>query len=359
MRKAVLLILALTLALTVALAAPAIAQPEQCLGGNVIGPPVSFDPTESRQSYQVEPGASAVFIVAEGASGGDAVSRDPARGDDYFGGLGAYVWAEVPAVGGQMLDVIVGERGNDGSDLDLRGGDDDEPEPIEGEGGGGGGGSFVGPAGSTTLWVAAGGGGGAGTTQDGKDASLGSNGVSSDAPCQGVGGTDGNGGGASTSDDCFPIMEQRGGSSDAGGGGGWLSAGEDGDAEGGDRVSVPGTAAGGLGTRSNHGGFGGGGGGSGPGGGGGGGYSGGGGGYGMGTDGGGGGGSFVTATGIVDRLEITKGSGDGFVYICSLTEFSGGGSARVLQVPAGGPWAKAGLAALLALAALFVIRRAL
>ena len=143
---------------------------------------------------------------------------------------------------------------------------------------------------------------------------------------------------------------------DAGGGGGWLSAGENGDAFGGDRVSPPGTAAGGDGTFANAGGFGAGGGGSGPGGGGGGGYSGGGGGYGEGTDGGGGGGSYTTPTGLLVTQELAGGAGDGFVFICALEEFSGGG-ARVLEVPAGGPWAKAGLAALLALAALVVLRR--
>ena len=136
-----------------------------------------------------------------------------------------------------------------------------------------------------------------------------------------------------------------------------MSAGEDGDGGGGDRVSEPGTAAGGLGTRSNHGGFGGGGGGSGPGGGGGGGYSGGGGGFGKGSDGGGGGGTFVAANAIVETLELSSGTGDGFVYICSLAEFSGGSSTGVLEVPVGGPWAKAGLIALLGIAALVVLRR--
>ena len=360
--------LVLVPSLMAALASPIVAQAPRVpieLPECAPGTSVEFSHTGIRQAYDIPVGAEAVFIEAYGASGGNTgfPGNDPAQLEKgiYYGGMGASMVVEIPVTGSGTLDVVVGGMGATGIEQIL-GPQEPEPEKPEVNGAGGGGGSFVSISGGTTLLVAAGGGGGAGITEDGSDASLSEDGGDGGGTCGGAGGTGGNGGeasdtpeGADRGEECS-ITKGRGGGA-AGGGGGWLTAGGDGDAEGGDRVSPPGTAEGGNGIIEEDGGFGGGGGGSDVGGGGGGGYSGGGGGYGPDVDGAGGGGSFAAKAANVIFSSVNN-VGDGSVFICSIGEnIEGGGDSFTPAIPIGGPWAKAGLTGLLAMVALLVLRR--
>jgi hypothetical protein len=256
-----------------------------------IASPQTFTATGAAQQYVVPAGTSAVYIVANGAAGGD-VSGD----ESHTGGFGAHIAAQVPVTGGTTLVVVVGTRGGDGSR----------------DGAGGGGGTFVFTS-AGALLVAAGGGGGAGISGDGYDAQLGANGGNGGNEAYGgAGGTAPNGGAAATSSD-----ENGGGGAGLDGAGGTGVGAESG--EGGHRITSPGDAAGGQGDGDGtpgDGGFGGGGGGSDVGGGGGGGYGGGGGGYGDGDDGGGGGGSGVGAGGVISEASVLTAAGDGSVTIC-------------------------------------------
>jgi hypothetical protein len=315
------------------LAAPAIAG---SLPPCIPGTEQSFSPTGSVQSYNVPANATEIFVEIAGASGGNSSGGPPlgvGGGSGFAGGPGVRYTAIVPVAGPLALSVVVGEHGENGTDFLI--------QP-----GGGGGGSFV-YADGPVLYFAAGGGGGAGISDDGHVAVITENGNSADPPLGGAGGTNGLGGGAST---------QKG--QNSAGGGGFLGAGEDGlgsgSGFGGHRISPPGDAAGGAAgvASAGDGGFGGGGGAGGPGGGGGGGYSGGGGGWGQGVDGGGGGGSYLAPGSDYFFIGPAPPDSDGVVRIC-VTELS----VSVLEVPALSPGGAAGLVALLAGAALVLIRR--
>ena len=291
------------------------------------------------QTYQVPAGATSIFIVAEGASGGGSPATGMAqsssvveRGEpvpSFVGGFAAHIAAQLDFNGPATLNVSVGDNGQ-----------------FSGGGAGGGGGSFVYTAGGVLL-VAAGGGGGAGFTDDGHDAELGESGGSADPTFGGAGGTNGSGGGAATS----------AGGGNGGGGGGFLGDGGDGplvgvnSGAGGSRISPPGDAAGGAGASGGNGGFGGGGGGGQFGGGGGGGYSGGGGGYGANLDGGGGGGSFHAPGSALTESFVLAGPSDGSVTICVAE------TASAPEIPTLSPWLLASLAAGLLGAGVWLVRR--
>jgi len=254
-----------------------------------------FTTTGALQTYDVPNGASTVLIDALGAAGGNFTEVvidgevGAAQGAEYDGGLGAHVVAEVPVIGGETLNVVVGEMGDTGGP------------------GGGGGASAVSTTSNVPL-VIAGGGGGAGGTQNGDNAQLGEDGSDGGGASSGDGGTSGHGGMASTAEIHV-----------GGGGGGWLTAGgtsaETGSGEGGHALS--GDAAGGAaGFYGGAGGYGGGGGSALPSGGGGGGYGGGGTGYGETNDGAGGGGSFAAAEAVESYFELAGSQDDGEVTIC-------------------------------------------
>jgi hypothetical protein len=253
----------------------------------------TFLATGGLQTYSVPPGATALLITANGASGG----RGEANGTFTALSQGVHLQAGIPVSGLSSLDVVVGSSGGDWV-LGSSGS------------GGGGGGSFVFTAAGTPL-VAAGGGGGGFFSVAGADAQLGQTGGSGGGPNGGAGGTGGSGGAGGTQ----PGMDNNGG-----GGGGFLSPGGDGanlpySGKGGHRISPPGDAAGGAGSARGIpvGGFGGGGGSASSAGGGGGGFSGGGGG---GFSEGGGGGSFVAAGGTTYASSVSN-TGDGTVTICA------------------------------------------
>lgn len=199
-------------------------------------------------------------IEALGARGGNNSSAS------FGGGLGARMSADFTLVEGQILQILVGQRGNDAG--------------YACSGNSGGGGTFVveqvsGTLTNSNILIVAGGGGGGGLgaiTQNRKNGTTGNNGLTGDGSAEsGAGGTSGNGGGAGTG--CVVS---------SGGGAGVFGNGLTGDGGGaGGQSFVNGGAGGVNGTNSSGtstgGGFGGAGGGE-RGGGGGGGYSGGGGG---------------------------------------------------------------------------------
>jgi hypothetical protein len=216
-------------------------------------------------------------IIANGAGGG-------AKGTVADGGRGASMQGNFTFVEGDVITMLVGQKGGDVGDGGAGTGQ-----------GGGGGGSFVLKNG--TLILAAGGGGG-GTSYsgagNGSNASTTTSGVSSGGGA--TGGTNGGGGGTGGN-----VLYGNGGSGYSGTGGG----------SGG--YGTPGTpytsgGTGGSGYQGGNGGFGGGGGGSFCGGGGGGGYSGGAGGY-YTANGGGGGGSYNIGTNQVNAIMTTNTTG--------------------------------------------------
>ncbi len=164
-----------------------------------------FGATGALQTYTVPGGATAVFIVAIGASGG-IVDRE-GTAFDFQGGKGARVSAVVPVAGGTTLNVVVGRAG----------GNSVNPEGSA-NGAGGAGGSFVFRT-TGTILVAAGGGGGAGVSDHGHDAFIAADGHggSADPPDGGTGGTGGYGGGASTASGLS--------AGNSGGGGSFVAAG--------------------------------------------------------------------------------------------------------------------------------------
>jgi uncharacterized repeat protein (TIGR01451 family) len=266
------------------------AQGPPCIGGTQ----QSFSATGSIQTYFVPADVTAVYLIAEGASGGDA--------SQGVGGYGAHIAAQLPVSGPATLNVLVGVQG--------------AAPGSSGAGAGGGGGSFVYSSGNSLL-LAAGGGGGAHQNNGGSSAQIFENGGDGDRLHGGAGGVNGGGGGGGG---------QLGSGNGGGGGGGILGAGSSGlgalPGQGGHQVSTPGDAAGGAGAAPDGGagGFGGGGGGGASplgGGGGGGGYSGGGGGGGKGGDYNGGGGSFVAAGATFVDREFLSAAGPGSVTICA------------------------------------------
>ena len=270
----------------------AAALPAQSPPACIPGTEQAFSATGSVQSYTVPAGATAVYIVAQGASGGSASGN--------AGGFSVRLGVVASVAAGAHLNVVVGGQGEDAA---------------AGAGAGGGGASTV-DAGVAGLLVAAGGGGGATVCCGGGTAELGTMG-GFDRLGGGTGGMYGSGGGGGWS----------GSAGDGGGaGGGFLGAGGAGigpqAGAGGHQIGSPGDAAGGSGGApgGGSGGFGGGGGGAasavGGGGGGGGGYSGGGGG-GSGGFFAGGGGSFWAAGATVVDSELLTTAGPGSVTICA------------------------------------------
>lgn len=177
-------------------------------------------------------------ITVAGAEGGP--------GEKFSQGDGAVIEGEIALNGGEVLDILVGQKGT--------GGDTGEG----GGGGGGGGGSFVVWSSSETPIIVAGGGGGCSDDVPDSDAdnlrharmhTSGNDGCPSSSTCAGSGGSNENGGYAETCDN------NNGG----GAGAGFQTNGEDDDAYGGSSFTNGGV--GGTGTSSNgNGGFGGGGG---------------------------------------------------------------------------------------------------
>lgn len=125
-------------------------------------------------------------IEALGARGGNNSSG-------HLGGLGARMSADFTLVEGQILQILVGQRGNDAG--------------YACSGNSGGGGTFVveqvsGTLTNSNILIVAGGGGGGGLgaiTQNRKNGTTGNNGLTGDGSAEsGAGGTSGNGGGAGT-----------------------------------------------------------------------------------------------------------------------------------------------------------------
>ena len=241
----------------------------------------TFNYTGNIVSYTVPSGVTILKIKTVGAEGGLGIHVSSG-----IPGKGASMEGEFGVSPGQVLSILVGEKGEDGADFV----------------GGGGGGTFVWDQTTEELLIASGGGGGGGSTDnsntfvDGIDASISLNGTHAAGFSEG-GGTAGNG--ADTSTNALTW---------ASGGAGWLTVGHDGTFHGCANESTSGKTpllggdggnGGGHIDASSDGGFGGGGGGNGRcssvGGGGGGGYSGGGAGGELidgNFNGGGGGGSF-------------------------------------------------------------------
>ena len=151
----------------------------------------TFYYTGSLQYYTVPVGVTTLTIDAYGAEGGYNTTG-------YAGGLGARSKGDITVTAGQVIDILVGQRGADGSC-----------------GTGGGGGSFVVRSGSPLIIAGGGGGGfycsalGGVTGGPGLTTNNGGNGISTPGRSPAAGGTAGSGGTAYY----------------GGGGGGFLSAG--------------------------------------------------------------------------------------------------------------------------------------
>lgn len=133
----------LALSLAWLLGGPALAAPPgptACVAGTRH----TFSATGAFQAYAVPADAAAVYVVADGASGG-AQNGNP-------GGHGAHLAAQVPVSGPVTLNVVVGVAGGTGRGQGIS------------SAGGGGGGSFVYTP-DNLLLGAAGGGGGAASSQ--------------------------------------------------------------------------------------------------------------------------------------------------------------------------------------------------
>ena len=101
-----------------------------------------FQFTGALQYFIVPPGVTSIIIEARGAEGGSSTGEN---GNNYFaGGLGAQIVGTFSVGEGDLLEILVGEKGGDGNC-----------------GGGGGGGGFVLNSDSGQLLIATGGGGGA------------------------------------------------------------------------------------------------------------------------------------------------------------------------------------------------------
>ena len=170
---------------------------------------LSFNYTGSVNSWQVPPGVTSVTISAAGAAGGGQTNYGSA------GGLGAQISGTVSVNSGDMLNIIVGQRGFDGN-------------PGFNTSGGGGGGSFVWDVTqSNNLLIAAGGGGGAGYGYVGAVGGAGSDTqtpTSGQGSGSGSGGSGGNGGAGGCGNNDFSATYPGTG----GGGAGWYSNGGNG-----------------------------------------------------------------------------------------------------------------------------------
>jgi len=255
----------------------------------------TFNYTGAIQNFTVPAGVSTITLNAYGAEGGTYTTTLASAG---ITGKGARMQGTFTVTPGQVLRVLVGQKGGTGQYI-----------------GGGGGGSFIWDNLSNTLLIAAGGGGGAGQSSTG-----GANYVNGIDATTGLNGTNGNlvasGGGAGGNGGTVPSGYLYW----AAGGAGWLSNGNNGSLHGcgtnaiGGSTPLTGGAGGMGGGTAGIGGFGGGGGGNARcgavGGGGGGGYSGG----GAGAEnpsfpGGGGGGSYNNGTNQTNTSGVQTNNG--------------------------------------------------
>ena len=166
----------------------------------------TFYYTGSLQNYTVPVGVTSLTIDAYGAEGGYNTTG-------YAGGLGARSKGDIAVSAGQVLDILVGQRGADGSC-----------------GTGGGGGSFVVRSGSPLIIAGGGGGGfycaalGGVTGGPGLTTNNGGDGITTPGRSPASGGTGGNGGSAYYGGGGGGFLSP-GFSSTGGGGGGYPGAG--------------------------------------------------------------------------------------------------------------------------------------
>jgi hypothetical protein len=138
---------------------------------------ISFNYTGSMQSFTVPAGVTSVTIDAYGAQGGTSTSGG------FTGGLGARSQGDIAVTAGQVLDILVGQRGLDGTC-----------------GSGGGGGSFVVRSGAPLVIAGGGGGGfyctalGGVTGGNGLTTTSGGDGIATPGRSASSGGTGGGGG---------------------------------------------------------------------------------------------------------------------------------------------------------------------
>lgn len=204
--------------------------------------PVPFAFTGAAQSWVVPPNVFSITVEAWGAQGGiwDVATCST-------GGFGGYVRSVVAVTPGETLQVFVGGRGSDITDVDpnaggFNGGGDGQVPMFSGSRGGGGASDIRrAPFELTDRLVVAGGGGGAGNfTASAGGAGGAPAGGSAPAPRGGGGGTQTGGGAAGTNDSnsatttpatpgSFGVGGNGGISSQAisggGGGGGWFGGG--------------------------------------------------------------------------------------------------------------------------------------
>lgn len=131
-------------------------------------------------SWVVPANVFSISVMAQGAGGGDA---NDGVAPNNSGGFGAIVSTSFPVMPGDMLNIIVGVRGQDG-------------QSGAGDGGGGGGTGIYNVTTGTTLIVAGGGGGGHGnSTTAGEPTLAGQSGIAAQGAL-GNGGLNGAGAGA-------------------------------------------------------------------------------------------------------------------------------------------------------------------
>ncbi|MBI3509356.1 MAG: T9SS type A sorting domain-containing protein [Bacteroidetes bacterium] len=136
---------------------------------------VTFSYTGASQTFTVPSCVNAITIDSKGAQGGAGVAANP-------GGLGARIVGTCNVTPGDVITILVGQRGL-----------------STGNSGGGGGGSFVYDQTTSTLLIASGGGGGGGNSTNGlpgQSGTSGTNGVGGSS--SGAGGSGGGGGGGAS-----------------------------------------------------------------------------------------------------------------------------------------------------------------
>ena len=166
---------------------PTQAQVNAAYSGTTLAGNVTIN-TQGIQEWTV-PATNIYRIRAQGAGGGANYYTQRVRG-----GYGTEMAGDFTLTAGQVLKIVIGQRGLDGTIDDYAG----SPSPQE-AGGSGGGTSFVTLSDNTAL-IVAGGGGGATTRLSyagapGGDALTGTGGGSGSVASPGVGGTGGSGGG--------------------------------------------------------------------------------------------------------------------------------------------------------------------
>lgn len=248
---------------------PAGATPPDCIGSPCT---VSFAMTGSVQSWTVPSGVDHVTAAVAAGSGGAGASYPPVSG-----GLGGAVTATVPVDAGDLLSIVVGAAGADGSSMmssplvaAYGGGGRGSlwgVGPMTGSDGSGGGGSFVfdATAGDVLLIAAGGGGGTSGNATSGGNGGSGGAGSDGSLFCgfneSGTGGTltavgAGGGwdivGGDGTGPATSPSLLGDGGDAvdgfpGGGGGGGYYGGGAGGHSDNGSTCGVYGSGGGGSG----------------------------------------------------------------------------------------------------------------